>query len=327
MSRSRQAFTLIELLVVIAIIAVLIALLLPAVQAVREAARRAQCVNNLKQIGIACHNYHAVTGVLPPGSRSCCWGTYFHFVLPYVEQAAIFNGYNLQGSWAPMGMMPVPTTPTGPQSDIRYGSSHNITMATLRLSSFICPTDLPNAPVINIPNYNYVCNFGNTTNAQDTYQQVPFMGAPFANVETDGSRTVSTCFTFASVIDGLTNTMLMAECIQGQLQDLRGFIEWGDASNFTAWSAPNSPLPDIMSQNCNIPAPGTPLNPPCVIGSGPLPNTANPTRHGARSRHPGGLNATMADGSVRFIKNSINLQVWRALSTSRGGEVISSDSY
>src|SRR2546430_1890949 len=104
MTRTRRGFTLIELLVVIAIIAVLIALLLPAVQAAREAARRMQCVNNLKQIGIAMHNYHDVPNVLPPGSRSCCWGTYFHFILPYVEQSAAFNGYNLLGSWAPVGM-------------------------------------------------------------------------------------------------------------------------------------------------------------------------------------------------------------------------------
>ncbi len=326
MTRSRRGFTLIELLVVIAIIAVLIGLLLPAVQAAREAARRIQCVNNMKQIGLAMHNYHDTHLSLPPGSRSCCWGTWFHYVLPYVEQQAAFNGYNLLGSWAPVGMRPVPTTPTGPQSAIRYGSPHNSTMARLRFASFMCPSDTPNSPTNGVPNYNYASNFGNTTYAQDTYQAVPFLGAPFANVEDDGVRSLYTCYNFATLTDGLTNTMLAAECVQGQLQDLRGFIVWGDASNFTTWNAPNSPLPDIMSQNCNNPAPGSSLNPPCVIGSGVMPNSANPTRHGARSRHPGGVNSLLGDGSIRFTKNTINLQIWRALSSSRGGEVISSDS-
>ncbi|MBX6311607.1 MAG: DUF1559 domain-containing protein [Isosphaeraceae bacterium] len=125
----------------------------------------------------------------------------------------------------------------------------------------------------------------------------------------------------------MTSMLLAGETVQGQLQDLRGFTVWGDASNFTAWNAPNSPLPDAMSQNCNTPAPGSPLNPPCIIGTGVRTGLENPTRHGARSRHSGGVHVTMGDGSVRFIKNSINLQIWRSLSTMQGGEVISSDAY
>jgi prepilin-type N-terminal cleavage/methylation domain-containing protein/prepilin-type processing-associated H-X9-DG protein len=327
MTRRRRGFTLIELLVVIAIIAVLIALLLPAVQAAREAARRAQCVNNLKQIGIAMHNYHDVIGTLPPGCKSCCWGTWFHFILPYVEQSALYNGYNLMGSWAPVGTNPT-SSPTGPMSNVRYGSAENTSMATARFSSFVCPSDMPNAPINNIPNYNYVANYGNTTYSQDSpYQGVTFGGAPFTNVENDTYRNVGPSFNFSSITDGLSNTLLASECIQGQLQDLRGFIVWGDGSEFTAWNPPNSPLPDIMSQNCNIPAPGSSLNPPCVVGSGPIPGSANPTRHSSRSRHPGGVNSLMCDGSVRFAKNSINFTIWRALSTTRGNEIISSDSF
>ena len=94
-----RGFTLIELLVVIAIIAVLIALLLPAVQAAREAARRSQCVNNLKQIGLAMHNYHDVNGSLPPGVKSCCWGTWLVFVLPQIEQQSMFNAWNFGGDY------------------------------------------------------------------------------------------------------------------------------------------------------------------------------------------------------------------------------------
>jgi prepilin-type N-terminal cleavage/methylation domain-containing protein len=97
MRKQRAGFTLIELLVVIAIIAVLIALLLPAVQAAREAARRSQCVNNLKQIGLAMHNYESSNGSLPPGQKSCCWGTWLVFLLPQVEQQALFNAWNFGG--------------------------------------------------------------------------------------------------------------------------------------------------------------------------------------------------------------------------------------
>src|SRR5262249_18446583 len=93
----RRAFTLIELLVVIAIIAVLIALLLPAVQSAREAARRAQCVNNLKQIGLACLNYESGLGTLPPGTKGSLWGTWMLFVLPYCEQSGLYNAWNFMG--------------------------------------------------------------------------------------------------------------------------------------------------------------------------------------------------------------------------------------
>ena len=94
----RFGFTLIELLVVIAIIAVLIALLLPAVQAAREAARRSQCVNNLKQIGLGMHNYQSSNNALPPGMRNCCWGTWLIPVMPFVEQQALFNSWNASGN-------------------------------------------------------------------------------------------------------------------------------------------------------------------------------------------------------------------------------------
>src|SRR4051794_24149016 len=103
MNTQRRGFTLIELLVVIAIIAVLIALLLPAVQAAREAARRAQCVNNMKQIGIAMHNYHDSVGSLPPGIKGCCYGSWQVYILPWVEQQAMFNAWNNGGTNSPSG--------------------------------------------------------------------------------------------------------------------------------------------------------------------------------------------------------------------------------
>src|SRR5262245_50065797 len=98
MSRTRRGFTLIELLVVIAIIAVLIALLLPAVQSAREAARRIQCVNNLKQIGIAMHGYHDGNGTLPPGTKASQWGTWLVFIMPYIELTPTYNAWNWAGN-------------------------------------------------------------------------------------------------------------------------------------------------------------------------------------------------------------------------------------
>ncbi|WP_435018193.1 DUF1559 domain-containing protein [Tundrisphaera sp. TA3] len=313
MKAARRGFTLIELLVVIAIIAVLIALLLPAVQAAREAARRAQCTNNMKQLGLALHNYHDVHLSLPPGCRSCCWGTWQHFILPYMEEQNRFNGFNFAGNAATL-------------RGIAYNTAQNLTVARMRVAGLMCPSDIPNAPLAAlIPNNNYAANFGNTTLAQALFQSVPFLGAPFSNVEADNGRTFLGTFNFSSFSDGLSNTFLMAEVVQGQGMDLRGYTSWGDAGSVTAWITPNSTLPDVMPQNCNLPAPGNPLNPPCIIGTGILPTGTNPTRFGSRSRHPGGVNVTGGDGSVKFIKNTINLQTWRAFSSTQGGEIISSD--
>jgi prepilin-type N-terminal cleavage/methylation domain-containing protein len=165
MSHRRRGFTLIELLVVIAIIAVLIALLLPAVQAAREAARRAQCVNNLKQIGLACLNYESAVGTLPPGTKGSIWGTYIVFILPYIEQQALYNAWNGLGD---------NRTRTG-AGTLTYSSPFNITVTSTRLNSFTCPADTPNAPIsttvngvtYRVTSHNYVVNFGNLFYNQD----------------------------------------------------------------------------------------------------------------------------------------------------------------
>src|SRR3954468_2839122 len=129
----RRGFTLIELLVVIAIIAVLIALLLPAVQSAREAARRAQCVNNLKQIGLGMHNYQSSNNVLPPGQKSCCWGTWILFMLPHVEQTALWNAWNFNGDLLYyQGQYDAP---------LRYGGVCNLTVSSTRVNAYICPSD------------------------------------------------------------------------------------------------------------------------------------------------------------------------------------------
>src|SRR4051812_19719668 len=131
MRNRRRGFTLIELLVVIAIIAVLISLLLPAVQSAREAARRAQCTNNLKQIGIAMHSYHDQQGSLPPGMKGCCWGTWLIFVLPQIEQTQMYNAWNTYGN----------DRYSNADGDFRYGGAVNLTVTRSRISTYYCPSD------------------------------------------------------------------------------------------------------------------------------------------------------------------------------------------
>ncbi|MBX6315629.1 MAG: DUF1559 domain-containing protein [Isosphaeraceae bacterium] len=310
-SQQRRGFTLIELLVVIAIIGVLIALLLPAVQSAREAARRAQCINNLKQIGLAMHNYADANGTLPPGRNACCWGTWTVFVLPYVEQHPMYNAWNFGSNVSdPKGVL------------LTYGSAPNTTVSRTRVMAYTCPSDTPNSLYGTMPMYNYGVNYGNTgLGQQGNLNGVTFGGAPFGDLMSVGT------FGFQAITDGTSQTLLMAEVVQGQgnvngVSDIRGFACWGDASGFEAYLAPNSTFPDVIytPSHCLYPYQ---QNPPC-IGT---PSSTAPSMYGSRSRHPGGVNVAMCDGSVRFIKNSISLLIWRSLSTTRGSEVISGDAY
>jgi prepilin-type N-terminal cleavage/methylation domain-containing protein/prepilin-type processing-associated H-X9-DG protein len=343
MNHRHRGFTLIELLVVIAIIAVLIALLLPAVQSAREAARRAQCTNNLKQVGLAMHNYESAQGSLPPGVKGCCWGTWLVFVLPYVEGGNMFNAWNFAGNdqYENLGIQ------TG---QFRYGGSVNTTVSYRRVNSYLCPSDPNN---LNLPGggwaitcHNYVVNFGNTiTNQPPLYAwnntKVPFLGAPFTDMGapdadiTRGTQQSSTAGTvkFAAIRDGLSNTMMTSEILVGQGWNLHGFSWWGYAPQFTGLYPPNSSQPDVMQSKSYCSVPGSnPQGVTCVGATGT--QSAGGLYSGGlgmdnipRSKHPGGVNAGMCDGSVRFIKNSVNIYTFQGLSSSQGGEVISSDSY
>jgi prepilin-type N-terminal cleavage/methylation domain-containing protein/prepilin-type processing-associated H-X9-DG protein len=337
MTRDRRGFTLIELLVVISIIALLIALLLPAVQAAREAARRAQCVNNLKQVGIAMHNYHDVAGSLPPGHRGTIAGTWQVFILPYLDGNPLFNAYNSYGSY----MLPDNVT-KNPDKTLRFDGACQSTVTCRRIATLTCPSDMPTIALSRaypITNHNYVVNFGNggvyqqqtTASVGGAYFSDPYpggwFGAPFSDSDFSSYPSLHRVYNFATITDGLSNTLMASETIQGQNGDLRGLTWWGEAATFETWLAPNSPLPDIQETAgwCAALYPAIyGQNPPCF---GPY-STSQGTTYAARSRHPGGVNALFCDGSVKFLKNTINLpSVYRALSTSQGGEIVSADAY
>ena len=300
MERSR-GFTLVELLVVIAIIGILIALLLPAVQAAREAARRAQCTNNLKQLGLAMHNYHTVYRSLPVGAHACCWGTWMVALLPYIEQEALAR------QWVPCDW---------------YSSSANQNVAKIRLSAYTCPSDLPTKhdEWYGITSHNYVANFGNTGYAWgqrvDTLNGVTYRGAPFMMSRSGSGDAPVT--RFDDIQDGLSNTLLLSETVQGQgSKDLRGFTWWGNATWFHTYLGPNSSQPDVMEYDRYCESTRRP-NPPCT---GPN-STTMPMTMAARSRHPGGVLAALCDGSARFVSDNVAIDVWRGLGTTQGGEII-----
>jgi prepilin-type N-terminal cleavage/methylation domain-containing protein/prepilin-type processing-associated H-X9-DG protein len=345
----QRGFTLIELLVVIAIIAVLIGLLLPAVQKVREAAARASCQNNLKQIALANLNYESSNGLYLPGvgKNGCCWGTWMIPILPYMEQEALGRGYVNFG-----GLDSVPINSAGPPGGPRYSGGSNLAIARTRLTAFTCASDTPQVyPANNTTKHNYALNAGNTTFYQvalplgcavGTAGCTPFLGAPFGWYNDSQDFTNDSPFPYNAQAtnpangkmgkqsssveitagDGTSNTMMASEVIQGRATDLRGYTWWGGAAGYTAYMGPNSSEQDVQTGGiCNLAE-----NPtlPCTTTS-----TASRARlMGARSLHGGGgVNTAMCDGSVRFISNNIPIATWRAISTTKGAEVFNASDF
>ena len=304
MNETKRAFTLVELLVVIAIIGVLVALLLPAVQSAREAARRSQCVSQLKQVGLAMHNYENTFGRLPVGAYGCCWGTWQVSILPYVEQKVLFDLYVMDRKFG----IPV--------DDARYSHAANFPVTTKTIKALICPSDMKTLRAANngVTYHNYVVNFGNTIYDQVDFAGVTFLGAPFSEVTPQQPNEPGV--RFAEVSDGLSNTLMTAETIQGQPGDLRGFSWWRGGAVFQAYQGPNSPIGDCLytGGQCN---PNHPLNPPCVVAT-----ASTPTMMASRSRHPGGVQASTCDGATRFVSNNIAIGLWRALASSAGGDAV-----
>jgi prepilin-type N-terminal cleavage/methylation domain-containing protein/prepilin-type processing-associated H-X9-DG protein len=347
MRLTRRGFTLIELLVVIAIIAILIGLLLPAVQKVREAAARMKCSNNLKQIALANMNYESSYGKFLPGvSRTgCCWGTWMIPIMPYIEQQALFNIYTGFGA-----------LDGGPVAGPRYSAGVNNAVARSRLSTFTCPSD-DAKPWNNgtLTMHNYVLNAGNTSFYQVSVPVgctggstigangcVTFGGAPFGWYEdpaTLGAGGDSSPVNYTSgdanqgksgrqrtineitAADGTSNTLCVSEVLQGPTGggDIRGFTWWGGGAGFVTFQTPNNAsATDVMTGGSCGPSAGNPPRPCTTTSTSSLPRMQL-----ARSRHTGGVNAAMCDGSVRFVRDSIALATWRAMGTSLGGEVFS----
>jgi prepilin-type N-terminal cleavage/methylation domain-containing protein/prepilin-type processing-associated H-X9-DG protein len=347
MREHRRAFTLIELLVVIAIIAVLIGLLLPAVQAAREASRRAHCANNFKQIGLAIHNYVTTFQVLPfgkgpgygavlPSSQAYArWSAQSQLLL-FIEQGNLFNSINFS--------LP-PETP-GMQGDIPFMPAYqdpnreNATACRTRVAIFICPSDGP--PLAEWPGAtNYLAN--QQSWACDLSEANPSTIAPAE--QNRGMFYYLSSVKPADVTDGLSSTVFFSEKIRGtgiHDGDARSdqlIIQAATSLDATYLACRNmSPqtgtrltsrqgMSWVMGEMCctTYNHVATPNSHTCAgLGfSGTMANM--PMQVPPSSRHPGGVHAMMGDGSVKFIKDTVSLTIWRAVGTRNGGEVISSD--
>ncbi len=318
----RSAFTLIELLVVIAIIAILIALLLPAVQQAREAARRTQCRNNLKQLGLALHNYESTHRVFPPGSLGYpyVWSAQSQ-LLPFVDQASMQNLLNYS----------VPPI-------LAFGAGFNTTLVTQndtaarnRIPMLTCPSDNERVQGSVYAGISYPGSAGSGIN---TVSNVADDGA-IANA--DGLFYQQSRTGFRDITDGTSNTVAFGEQLLGDGTDAappandyrRRVIELSGATQPTSascvpasgpWSGQrgakwiNGHLADSMYNHYY--APNSKQNPDCHNGYHNFALTS------ARSAHTGGVTNCFADGSVKFISENIDLTLWRGLATRGGGEVL-----
>ena len=298
----RLAFTLIELLVVIAIIAVLIALLLPAVQQAREAARRSQCRNSLKQIGLALHNYHDTHQTLPAGAYQGFPGfygnnqneaTWISMILPYIDQAPLYNRANFSSCFG------CTTAPGNPAYEI---SSPAIPMMA-------CPSDPDVALALGIYRRGtYAANTG--------IGKLQSLENPKDPSRIYGPFTMNSKTRFADFTDGTSNTVLASELCRVPGDDFRGVMHYPEGPLYQHDRTPNSSVPDEFRSGICI----STTYAPCTGTYTAWNNRAIVLS--ARSRHVGGVHTLLGDGAVRFVSNNINLATWQGLSTPDKGETI-----
>jgi prepilin-type N-terminal cleavage/methylation domain-containing protein/prepilin-type processing-associated H-X9-DG protein len=345
--KNRNAFTLVELLVVIAIIGVLIALLLPAVQKAREAANRTSCKNNLTQLGLALHNYESATRQFPPAFRAnvgaapifaglpayfFSWSA-FAQMNPYLEQTNIYNAMDL-------------TQPIYLPPNYNISPANQFAIQQI-VPTFLCPSDLMQPvsvaygePVIGPTNY-AVCLGTGTTNGGS-----PF-GSPWG---ADGMFQAKKPTRIASIKDGLSHTAAISESLLGDGPESAFGPIPGDPQLVYAYTGFGTPLNDANCANANLwnlenrrgfmwatgeircgsynhyYTPNAKIY-DCVTND-LTPGEGIFTAVGfraARSRHPGGVNLLLGDGSVQFIPDTVDFTTWRALSTRSGGEILQED--
>ena len=334
MPRRRSAFTLIELLVVIAIIAVLIALLLPAVQSAREAARRSQCVNNLKQMGLALQNYQDVQGAFPinrslfstlppytPTPTTPYPFSGFAMLLPFFEQTPLYNAINFNLPYL-------------------YPDGNTTAQATV-IATLLCPSDTL-LPPTTWAGVNYCFNEG--SDILYNYMSNDWQGVNNSMAPPNGPFFPNASYKLAQITDGTSNTALVSEKLIGDfsngvstpnrdIYDSTASPATADAAYAACQQVNVTDLTIQGTSNCGAPwiygyiavsaykhaAPPKKLS--CFFHSvARLTLTVN-------SLHPGGVNLGLADGSVRFVKETIDQHVWQGLGSINGGEVISSDTY
>jgi len=308
MSRSHRGFTLIELLVVIAIIAILIALLLPAVQQAREAARRSQCKNNLKQCGLALHTYHDTYKVLPPGAVTSNWIGWGTMLLPFVDQANLFQQIDAGNGFKTRWHLATNTA----------GETVVNTLAKTPLSGFVCPSDqaeLLNEKMYGYGTSNYVASAG-----------TEFAATPTAS--TRGPMIQNSGLSFSRITDGTSNSILL-----GERKSIGGANTTGVPAYFASiWIGAYTAT--FNTTGDRFPSPlgawyTTSDGRRFSLVSSPAPNTAtsaymiNGTNgHSFSSLHDGGAQFLIADGSVRFINENMNWETLRALVLCSDGTVI-----
>lgn len=330
----RHAITLVELLVVIAIIALLVALLLPAVQGVRESARRVSCGNNIKQLALACLGHEQSFRTLPFGRKYDIWDTYTwtQATLPHVEQQTVYDGYWTYPQIGFTQATPGPNGPIGDEARLRAARHAHVPV-------FYCPSDAsPTANETNTGAFGFLRGnytgcvgsgdmYGNPVDATSgPWGRGIFAVLPGQSADAGGSLQSSS----GSIRDGASNTLMLSELIVPNIPNPTwggpmGEIIYGNMGGalFSAATTPNTSVPDRVRGPCPQRQGDSRYPAPCVdMPSGWWQPAGEGAYAAARSRHQGGVTIALGDGSVRFIDDQIDLSLWRSLATRAGGEPV-----